>query len=105
MLTEEEIKEAEKIGQKSEVVNKLLSFWIAAQIDGRKAMRIAMNEKLLEISKTFANVKAGDNEDKTIDRIDKIVSALNKLPQDEDEKKIEQKPDVISDKHKDKALI
>lgn len=101
MLTEEEIKEAEKIGQKSEVVRKLLDFWGKAQIDGQSALRIALNEKLLEISANISRASIDDKDDKTFERIDKIVAALGKLPKEEN--KTEES--AVSDKHKNKAIL
>ena len=56
MLSEEEIKEAQKQAQKSEVVKKLLDFWESAQIDGEVAIRIALNNKWLEFSEAITNI-------------------------------------------------
>lgn len=81
-LTEEELKEAEKQSQKSEVVKKLLDFYNEAQTDGLTALRISLNKKLIAISSTVEGAKESDNEDKTFERIDRIVTSLKKLPKE-----------------------
>lgn len=104
MLTEEQIKEAETLGKKKEVVKLLFDFYIDAQTDGLKAMRIALNKKLLDISATVGSAKENDNEDRTFERIEKIVVALNKLPKIVESKE-EEKLDVKKKGHEDKPVI
>lgn len=53
MLSEDEISEVDKFSKKSEAVGKLLEFWKSAQVDGESAIRIALNNKWLEFSKTI----------------------------------------------------
>jgi len=89
MLTTEELKEAHKQAQKSEVVKKLLDFYNESQIDGLMALRISLNKKLIAISTTVEGAKESDNEDKTFERIDRIVTSLKKLPKEKNEEEDE----------------
>ena len=102
MLTEEEIREVEKIADKKEAVKKLLDFYNDCQKDGLKALRIALNKKLLDISASVGDVKESDNDDKTFERIDRIVTSIKKLPkengQEEENSEKSSRLDRLADK-------
>lgn len=75
MFTEEEIKEAEKQAQKSEVVKKLLDFYNDCQQDGVKAFGISLNKKLIVLSQQIdsADINIAKIDDKVFDRIFKAM--------------------------------
>lgn len=102
MLTEEQIKEAEKISKKEESVKLLLEFYNDAQTDGLKAMRIALNKKLLDITTMVEKADESNSDDKTFERIDRIVASLNKLPKTPSSKDEEKEGSFLERKANDK---
>jgi hypothetical protein len=82
MLTEEQLKNLSKLAEKNQDVKFLLEFYQDCQKDGLKALRFALNKKLLDISSTVESVRESDNDDKTFERIDRIVTSLKKLPKE-----------------------
>lgn len=83
MLTDSEIKEIEKLSQKNPVVGKLFDFYTVANEDGLEALRISLNKKLIEVSQTIGAANVDDNDDKTFERIDRIVASLKKISKGE----------------------
>lgn len=102
MLTEEEIEEVEKIGKKSEAVKKLLDFYVSSNKDGLEALRISLNKKLIEVSQTISDANVDDNDDKTFERIDKIVASLKKIGNG---KKVEEKDIEVPKGHAGKPIV
>lgn len=101
ILSEEEIADVEKIAKKNEAVGKLLEFYKETQIDGLKALRVSLNKKLIDISASVDSAQIDDNDDKTFERIDRIVTSLKKLPKENEEKEQE----VVKKGHEGKAIV
>ena len=102
MLTEKENIEAEKQAEESKVVRLLLDYYNEAHVDGLKALRIALNKKMLEMSKTLESAKADDNSDKTFERVEKMLSSFSKLPAEETKK---EEPIIAPKGHEGKVII
>jgi len=102
MLTEKENIEAEKQAEESKVVRLLLDYYNEAHVDGLKALRIALNKKLIDVSRDVESAKASSNDDKTFERIDRIVNSLSKLPKEETKK---EEPVIAPKGHEGKVML
>mgnify|MGYP001595625046 CR=1 FL=1 len=56
MFSNEQLKNLQKLAEKNQDVKLLLDFYNEAQVDGEEAIRIALNQKWLEFSKTINDI-------------------------------------------------
>lgn len=78
MLTEEQLKSLNELALINPEVKILLDFYLEAQEDGVKTIRLSLNSQLIALSKEME--KKATNYDFTYDKIIEVSTVLKKLP-------------------------
>ena len=105
MLTQEQIEAAEKIGKKEESVKLLLDFYLEAQADGEKLVKIALNKKWKEIATAMNDTTIKINGDeKTYENLLKTTKLFKEIADVKSKKNINiKKTGSFTDNHADES--
>jgi len=83
MFTDEELKEAQKQSQKSEVVKKLLEFYSECNKDGVQKLSVSLNKKLVVFAGQIdnADLDITSKDDEIVERVVDMMEKLGKIAQ------------------------